>query len=974
MITKTFTNRYVIFLIVFFAFIFIQNTSAQTTSLIEYALTSTINSTNGIASNHPGGSFSTDALNLSFTPGNVAQTTNWDSGTAGGFKSWQTSSFSTIGYHSIKVSAVQYSSSSTGPRDFVLEYKIGDSGTWTSVEDYTVTNTATNREYFLPQACSNESNVSVRWSARSYISLSGGSVAQAAKNFIRTVSVIGTSPITPSTQASQITFSSTSATTLTVGCTPGNGDNRLIVIRKPSDPDFTLPTNGASYTANPVYSGSGQQIVYNGSGNSVVVTVPDATAEYYFRVFEYNQNAGMTRYLTSTATGNPKLYALEEITANPATNIRMVSATLGATIKTPTKGEIYDRGIIWSTSPGVTIDDNMFSDYNPQGGTFALNFPDAYYGTTEFPRGSTIYYKGYVQNESGTILSQEMSFTNVPTFTGTGNWEDAARWNVQQVPGEANAPIGSISDSPIINGTCTLNSSTTCNNLTISTGAGRRLTISPNAQLVVNGNLTNNTNSALVLKAGQNQPNATLVYHGGTPSATVEMYSKANWNLSNPAGSKYKWQYFGIPVQQITAGIAFNFSRAYVREWDESVDQNKNLWIKRNDSTTLYKDANSVLTSMKGYEVVQEAPTTYNFAGKLTNEDVEKRLSYSSSAVYPGQHILANPYTAAIDISLLGFGSETEPAVYLYNTGSYSDWEVNGGEYAPGEGPGTYTVSTPATAGEEGVPSQIPSMQGFLVKAMSNSPNATFSIPYNSVIANNDQQRVRGLVRSTVSNKVVTRIDVKGERFSDRLWIFTDSRCSRTFDRGWDGRKMFGSSQTSQLYAIEENENYQINATDNMNETALGFMAGNDSKFKLTFTHKNLDLSYSKVYLVDAVDNKTIDVTANGSEYEFMANSGSLATQRFKILTNPINPVVTGDKENRLLTVFSTKETVFIQNLTAQSGKVFLFNVSGAMIRSQVFEPNGISTISIQNLPAGTYIVKATTNTQVAETLRVIIR
>jgi hypothetical protein len=105
-----------------------------------------------------------------------------------------------------------------------------------------------------------------------------------------------------------------------------------------------------------------------------------------------------------------------------------------------------------------------------------------------------------------------------------------------------------------------------------------------------------------------------------------------------------------------------------------------------------------------------------------------------------------------------------------------------------------------------------------------------------------------------------------------------------------------------------------------------------------------------------------------------MANSGSLATQRFKILTNPINPVVTGDKENRLLTVFSTKETVFIQNLTAQSGKVFLFNVSGAMIRSQVFEPNGISTISIQNLPAGTYIVKATTNTQVAETLRVIIR
>jgi hypothetical protein len=294
--TKTFTLRFVATaLMILFFTLLAQNTSSQNTLLVEYALNSTTQtaSTGGIAANHPGGVFSTTALNLAFT-GNVAQTTNWNSGTPGGYKLWQTSSFSTFGYHSIRVSATLYSTASTGPRDFVVEYKIGASGTWTSVQNLNISNSPVNYDVFLPDECRNQASLFVRWRARSYISLNGGTVAAAARNFIRSVSIAGSVPEVPGFQAKTITIISVTPTTITVGCTPGGGDNRIIVIKR-VDNNFTNPVDDAIYTANPVYSGSGEQVIYNGPGSSVVVTVPDSRFEYYFRVYDYRLNGGMTR-------------------------------------------------------------------------------------------------------------------------------------------------------------------------------------------------------------------------------------------------------------------------------------------------------------------------------------------------------------------------------------------------------------------------------------------------------------------------------------------------------------------------------------------------------------------------------------------------------------------------------------------------------------------------------------------------------
>ena len=42
-----------------------------------------------------------------------------------------------------------------------------------------------------------------------------------------------------------------------------------------------------------------------------------------------------------------------------------------------------------------------------------------------------------------------------------------------------------------------------------------------------------------------------------------------------------------------------------------------------------------------------------------------------------GQNIFGNSYTAAINIDKIDFPSEIESTVYIYNTGSFTDWANN---------------------------------------------------------------------------------------------------------------------------------------------------------------------------------------------------------------------------------------------------------------------------------------------------------
>jgi hypothetical protein len=118
-----------------------------------------------------------------------------------------------------------------------------------------------------------------------------------------------TDPTAPSVQASAIIANNSGLNGASISWTNGNGARRFVVINTSNT--FTDPVNGsgAALTANTTYSGSGEQIVYDGTGNSVTVSGLTCGTQYYIRVYEYTRcNAAAPFnyfYNVTTATGNP---------------------------------------------------------------------------------------------------------------------------------------------------------------------------------------------------------------------------------------------------------------------------------------------------------------------------------------------------------------------------------------------------------------------------------------------------------------------------------------------------------------------------------------------------------------------------------------------------------------------------------------------------------------------------------------------
>lgn len=144
-------------------------------------------------------------------------------------------------------------------------------------------------------------------------------------------------PTIPASNASWITLSNSS---VKLSWNNGNGQRRM-VLGKAVTPVDASPLNNQTYLANAAF-GSGQQlgtgnyILYNGTGNEVDITNLDARTDYYFTVLEFNQ-------VGSTIV----LYQL----ANPATVLLPADAILPVTWRSFRGTAEADRlKLEWSTS------------------------------------------------------------------------------------------------------------------------------------------------------------------------------------------------------------------------------------------------------------------------------------------------------------------------------------------------------------------------------------------------------------------------------------------------------------------------------------------------------------------------------------------------------------------------------------------------------------------------------------------------
>lgn len=118
---------------------------------------------------------------------------------------------------------------------------------------------------------------------------------------------------TPTVQASNISLSSITSTSVDVSWSAGTGGDSYILVLREGSPVSFNPTTGTDYSGG---TGGGDfstatsldaddnKIVYDGSATSLTVTGLSPTTMYYFQVFHYCENSGAKNYLTSINTNN----------------------------------------------------------------------------------------------------------------------------------------------------------------------------------------------------------------------------------------------------------------------------------------------------------------------------------------------------------------------------------------------------------------------------------------------------------------------------------------------------------------------------------------------------------------------------------------------------------------------------------------------------------------------------------------------
>lgn len=113
--------------------------------------------------------------------------------------------------------------------------------------------------------------------------------------------------ITPATQASNISFSNITGTSLQINCTVGNGKGRFIVGRQGSAVNIT-PQDFTTYVANGSFGngtqiGAGNFVLGNILNNGMIVSNLTPNTTYHFAIFEYN-GLNQPMYRIPAATGN----------------------------------------------------------------------------------------------------------------------------------------------------------------------------------------------------------------------------------------------------------------------------------------------------------------------------------------------------------------------------------------------------------------------------------------------------------------------------------------------------------------------------------------------------------------------------------------------------------------------------------------------------------------------------------------------
>lgn len=240
----------------------------------------------------------------------------------------------------------------------------------------------------------------------------------------------------PSTQASNFAASSITTSTMTISWTRGNGTNIIVLAKEGSAVDDN-PVVGQSYTDNSVFGsgdqiGTGNYVVYDGTGASVNVSNLSSGTTVHYAIYEYNSTDNC--FLFPAHTGSASTYGAPSVTTTAASSVASSSATSGGEVTNLNGNTLTQKGVCWSTSSNPTLADSYTDDISQGTGIGTYNS-----SITGLSASTTYYVRAYATNSSGTNYGNEESFITdcglVNFFPYEESFEGTICWTINDVTG-----------------------------------------------------------------------------------------------------------------------------------------------------------------------------------------------------------------------------------------------------------------------------------------------------------------------------------------------------------------------------------------------------------------------------------------------------------------------------------------------------------------------------------------------------------
>ena len=269
----------------------------------------------------------------------------------------------------------------------------------------------------------------------------------------------------PTSQASSVTFSSVTASGMTINWTGGDGSSRIVLVKSGSAVNSD-PVDGTSYSADVAFGsgtqiGAGNYVVYVGSGASVAISGLSANTTYHVAVYELNGTSGAENYLTTApATGNHSTLAAEPTTESSVVTFNNVQAA--------------QMGVAWTSGNGasriVVAKAGSAPSGTPTDGTsYTAN---AAYGSGDAVGDGYVVYNGSGNSFTATGLSADTTYHfKIFEFNGSGL---TANYRTSGTPGTASK--STLAAEPTTQASGVSFSSVTTVGMTISWTAGNGAT------------------------------------------------------------------------------------------------------------------------------------------------------------------------------------------------------------------------------------------------------------------------------------------------------------------------------------------------------------------------------------------------------------------------------------------------------------------------------------------------------------------